>query len=166
MNNNNIKKIVMCGFGMAVVFVLTAFVAVPIGQFGYVNLGDSGVMLFASLLNPALAFLVGGIGSASADLYLGFSQYAIFTFIIKGLEAVVVSYVFKMLKGKVSYFGFLLAIVVMVFGYYLTDAILYGDFIVALGGVGFNFMQGMVSLIVACILQTLFSKTATKYFVN
>ena len=166
MNNKNVKKLVMCGFGMAVVFVLTAFVAIPIGQFGYVNLGDAGVMLFASILNPALAFAVGGIGSASADLYLGFSQYAIFTFLIKGLEAVVVSYVFKTLKGKVSYFGFLVAVVVMVFGYYLTDAILYGDFIVALGGVGFNFMQGMVSLIIACILQMLFQKTATKYFVN
>ncbi|NCC54577.1 MAG: hypothetical protein EOM11_03720 [Erysipelotrichia bacterium] len=74
MKNKEIKKMVLCGFGMAVIFVLTAFVAIPIGQFGYVNLGDSAVMLFASILNPALAFLVGGVGSAAADLFLGFSQ--------------------------------------------------------------------------------------------
>ena len=166
MKKLNIKQMVLCGFAMAVIFVLTAFVAVPIGQFGYVNLGDSGVMLFASILNPSLAFLCGGLGSAIADLYLGYSQYALFTFLIKGVEAYIASLCFKFFKNKVAYFGFLLAIVIMVFGYYVTDALLYGDFIVALGGVGFNFMQGMVSCVATCILSGFFTKTANKYFVE
>lgn len=166
MNDTKIKKLVISGFGIAIIFILTAFVAIPIAQFGYVNLGDAGVMLFASILNPALAFIVGGVGSASADLYLGFSQYAIFTFIIKGFEALIASYVFKTLKGKKSYFGFVLAVVIMVIGYYLTDAILYGDLVVALGGVGFNFIQGVVSLIIACLLQRLLYLNASKFFVE
>lgn len=163
MKKTNIKQIVLCGFAMAIIFVLTAFVAVPIGQFGYVNLGDSGVMLFASILNPSLAFLCGGLGSALADLYLGYSQYALFTFLVKGIEGIIVSLCFKYINNKMSYFGYLLAIVMMVFGYYLTDALLYGDFIVALGGVGFNFMQGLVSCVATCLLSNFFVKIATKY---
>ena len=58
MKQMNVKTIVLAGLAIAVVFVLTAFVVVPIGQFGYVNLGDSGIMLFASFLNPVLAAVV------------------------------------------------------------------------------------------------------------
>lgn len=165
MKNKEIKKIVLCGFGIAVIFVLTAFVAIPIGQFGYVNLGDSGVMLFASILNPALAFLVGGVGSAAADMFLGFTQYAIFTFFIKGLEALLVAMLVKKLKGAMRSFGYMLALIVMVLGYYLADSIMFG-YLAALGGVGFNFMQGTISCIIACVAQFFFMDAAGKYFVD
>lgn len=165
MNNHEIKKIVLCGFGMAVIFVLTAFVAIPIGQFGYVNLGDTGVMLFASILNPALAFLVGGVGSAAADMFLGFTQYALFTFVIKGLEALLIAIVAKKIKGNLRAFGYLLGLIVMVLGYYLADSLLFG-YITALGGVGFNFMQGVICCIIASVAQIFFVNTAQKYFVE
>lgn len=165
MKNNDIKKIVLCGFGIAVIFVLTAFVAVPIGQFGYINLGDTGVMLFASILNPALAFLVGGIGSAAADMFLGFSQYALFTFIIKGVEALLVAIIVRKVKGAMRSFGYLLGLVVMVLGYYLTDTFFFG-YLAALGGVGFNFMQGIVCCIIASVAQFFFVDIAKKHFID
>ena len=165
MKNNEIKKLVLCGFGMAVIFVLTAFVAIPIGQFGYVNLGDTGVMLFASILNPALAFLVAGVGSAAADMFLGFTQYALFTFIIKGLEGLIIALVISKFKANFNIFGYLLGFIVMVLGYYFADTILFG-YISALGGVGFNFMQGLICCIIASIAQIFFVKSAQKYFIE
>lgn len=158
MEKNRIKKIVICGLAMAVIFIFTAFIAIPIGQFGYVNIGDSGILLFASILNPFLAFLVGGIGSALADLYLGYTQYALFTFLVKGLEGVIVSLFFQNFKDKIRFIGFVLAVIGMVGGYYLTDSFLYCDFIVALGGIGFNALQGFVSLVLSLIVYPFFSK--------
>lgn len=165
MKNKEIKKIVLCGFGIAVVFVLTAFVAIPIGQFGYVNLGDTGVMLFASILNPAMAFLVGGVGSAAADMFLGFSQYAVFTFIIKGIEGLLVALLARKIQGAMLSFGYMLGFIMMVLGYYLADTIIFG-YIAALGGVGFNFMQGIICCIIACIARFFFVNSAKKYFID
>ena len=46
----------------------------------------------------------------------------------------------------------------MVMGYYFSDAILYGDYVVAFSGVGFNSMQGMISFTIASILFPIFKK--------
>lgn len=166
MNNKNVRNIVLCGFGIAVVFVLTYFVAIPIGQFGYVNLGDAGVMLFASIFNPALGFVVGGIGSALADIMLGYSQYALFTLIIKGIEGALIGFAFVHFKGKIRLISYVLGFVWMVFGYYLTDAFLSESFYAALTGVGFNFMQGLISCIVATIALVSFGQAASKFFID
>lgn len=166
MRNRNTKKIVLCGFGIALVFSLSAFVSIPIGQFGYVNLGDSAVMLFASILSPAYAFLVGGIGSALADLYLGYSQYALFTFLIKGLEALLIAFLVRSLHRKMQPLSYFVGMAVMVIGYYLTDAFINQNFIVALTGIGPNFLQGLCSLIIASVFLKLFAGRAEKYFID
>lgn len=166
MSSQNVKKIVLCGFGIAVVFVLTYFIAIPIGSFGYVNLGDAGVMLFASILNPALGFVVGGVGSALADLFLGYSQYALFTLLIKGIEGCMIAFAFQHFKGKLVVLSYIVGFVWMVFGYYLTDAFLSESFVAALTGVGFNFMQGLVSCVVASIALVSFGQAATKFFID
>ncbi len=158
MNKKNISSIALCGIGIAIVFALTAFVALPIGQFGYVNLGDSGIMLFATMLSPAHAFLVGGISSAIADLYLGYTHYAMFTLLIKGLEGFVIASIFKHASEKLQPITFIIGMGIMVLGYYLIDAILYGGFIVAISGVGFNLTQGIISVAVATSLYTLLKK--------
>lgn len=162
MGSNKIKEMMFCGLAMAIVFIMTVFISIPIGQFGYVNVGDGGVLLFSTFLHPFFAFLGAGIGSAMADLYLGYSQYAIFTFLIKGFEGLIVSIFFHFLKNRIQYVSFVIAIVWMILGYYLTDALLYGDFIVALGGIGFNAIQGFISLMIALLLHPILGKIKNK----
>lgn len=159
---NNISAIVLCGLGIALTFLLTAFIAVPIGQFGYVNLGDSSIMLFACMLTPTQAFFVGGVASAIADLYLGYSHYALFTLVVKGLEGLFIAFFMKRVNDKFKLIIFVLGMLIMVGGYYLTDALLYGGFIVAIAGVGFNFTQGIVSVIIASTIYTLLKKYLPK----
>ncbi len=144
---------VLCALGMATIFILTSIIAIPLPQFGYINLGDSGIFVFASILPAPLAFLAGGIGSALGDIYLGYTQYALFTLIIKGLEALCVSIIWKSIPKKVRPLSFLVGLLIMVCGYYLTDAFLYGNFIVAFGSVPFNLLQGFISVVVASILS-------------
>jgi len=146
-----VRKIVICGFGVALTFLLTVFIVLPIPAMGYVNFGDSMILLFSTILNPLAAAFVCGVGSALADVYLGYSQYAIFTLIIKGIEGLVVAYLFHKLPKKIQIVAFLFGILIMIGGYYITDVILMGDFIAVLPAVQGNLIQGSVCFVFACI---------------
>ena len=91
MKNKQTYEIVLTGLGMALVFVATMFIKIPNTLDGYFNLGDGFILLFASFLNPFERFLIGGLGSALADVAGGYGHYSFFTIIIKGLEGIVVS---------------------------------------------------------------------------
>ena len=97
----DVKDIVTAALGIALVFLATWLFKVPNGIQGYFNLGDGFLLLFASVLNPFLAFMVGGVGSALADLSGGYGMYAIFTLLIKGMEAVLVSWL--VCRGRSSF---------------------------------------------------------------
>lgn len=155
MKKTNVKTIVIASLAIAIIFILTAFVVVPIGQFGYVNVGDSGIMLFASMLSAPFAFLCSAIGSALADIYLGYSQYALFTFIIKGLEGLCIALLFKKIKGKWQPLAYTVGMLCMVIGYYLSDVFLLQNAYAALGGVSFNLLQGATSVFIASVLHVM-----------
>ena len=69
-SHDKILKIVLSGLFAAVIFVLTAFVPVPLGH-GYANAGDAFVVLSGMMLGPWAGLAAAGVGSAMADLYLG-----------------------------------------------------------------------------------------------
>ena len=86
------QEIVLYALGMAVVFVATMYIKIPNALNGYFNLGDGFILLFASIVDPLGGFLIGGLGSALADVAGGYAYYFFPTLIIKGLEGFVVSY--------------------------------------------------------------------------
>lgn len=53
---------------------------------GYVNIGDTVVLLSGVLFGPLTGLAAGGLGSALADLLLGYGFWAPWTLLIKGLE--------------------------------------------------------------------------------
>ncbi|MBM1154807.1 ECF transporter S component [archaeon] len=74
------------------VFVATVsiVVATPATR-GFFNLGETMVYTAALFtLNPLIATVAGGLGSALADLYLGYGHYAPGTLVIKGVEGLLV----------------------------------------------------------------------------
>ena len=77
MKNKQTYEIVLTGLGMALVFVATMFIKVPNALDGYFNLGDGFILLFASFLNPFESFLIGGLGSALADVAGGYGHYVL-----------------------------------------------------------------------------------------
>jgi len=85
------RDVAMAGLATAVVFVITRTLVVPIPQTrGFFNLGEAGIYAASVLFGPLVGALAGGVGSALADLSLGYAQYAPFTLVIKGLEGAVV----------------------------------------------------------------------------
>jgi len=78
----------------ALIYVLTAFAAFPIGT-GYVHLGD--IFIFtACMFLGYYAIIPTILGSVIADLFLGFSYYVPATAILKGLMVII----FLLVKGK------------------------------------------------------------------
>ena len=86
MKNYGTREMVLAALGIALVYITTMFIKLPNSIGGYLNLGDGFILLFAGFLHPFTAFLVGGLGSALADLTGGYGTYAIATLIIKGIE--------------------------------------------------------------------------------
>lgn len=150
--NKQLKEFTLTGLAVALVFVTTMYIKVPNNLGGYFNLGESMIMLFCAVLNPFHAFLVGGVGSALADVMGGYAQYALPTLIIKGIEGVVVSMLFIKFGSKIKWIAYLLAILIMVSGYFLVEWVMYGSAIVSLTAVPANIIQGFAGAIIALVL--------------
>lgn len=100
-NNNYTKKITYSGVMMALVCVATFSISFPIAfTGGYIHLGDAFVFLSGIILGPIYGALVAGIGSALADIILGYTSWALPTFIIKALMAFIIGMVARNYKDK------------------------------------------------------------------
>lgn len=155
------QKIASSALLAALIFIATRFISIPLPAVGYVNLGDGLVILAGWMLSPGYGFLAAGIGSAISDVLSPFVIYAPATFVVKGLMAVIVHFVFKVLKQKnkivAGIAGSLIAELVMVSGYLLFESVMYG-FKTAAVSVPFNCIQGIVGLIIGVIFVSVFSK--------
>ncbi|MGB9868195.1 MAG: ECF transporter S component [Bacillota bacterium] len=108
---------------VALNLVLTAFARIP--AFGgklYFHLGCIVIYTSAVLFGASIGALVGAVGSALADLVLGYPVWAPFSFVIHGIEGFVV--------GKLNQRSQTLAMsagaLVMIVGYALAVWVLYG----------------------------------------
>lgn len=144
-----IKQISYCAILTALVAITTMFLSFPIGSFGYLNLGDVVIMIGATIFGPVTSFVFGGVGSAIADLFVGYSQYAIFTLIIKGLECFLFSYLYKKNKKIIAY---LLVGFVLLVGYGIADVILVGEWSVMIPSMAVNSVQVISAILVTILL--------------
>ncbi len=92
MDKISTKKIVLNGVMVALVFLTTIFTRIP-GPVppGYINFGDTVIIIAAILLGKNSGFIVGAFGPALADAIApGGMIFAPVTFIVKGLEGYLV----------------------------------------------------------------------------
>jgi len=83
----------------ALVFIATSVIVVETpATKGFFNLGETMVYTAALLGGPIIGAIAGGVGSALADLYLGYPHYAPGTLVIKGIEGFLVGYLVWSLK--------------------------------------------------------------------
>lgn len=99
--NKNVLKLTYGGVMAALTFISTSFMAFPIAvNNGYIHLGDGFVLSCGVVLGKKYGALAAGIGSALADIYLGYASWALPTFVIKALMAYLVGYVFEELADR------------------------------------------------------------------
>ena len=166
------KKLSTMGLLIALTCIATMVIKIPIpATQGYVNVGDSLVLISAIFFGPEIGFIAGGIGSALGDLLSGYPQWAIATFVIKGIEGYAAARIACKFNPERPFFNKYMiiasvaAMVIMVVGYFFGGAVIEGSFLVSLGSVPANTMQAVASLVIFYILgYALYKAGIYKYF--
>lgn len=155
MGKISIKNMAIFGTLMALVVVSILILRIPTPQ-GYIHLGDTFIYLGA-ILGPLGGFLVGGVGTALADLIAGFPQYAIASLVIHGIQGLLFALLYrkKLVKGTAFVFflgAFIIGLITVVPGYYIFEAVLYGSLITPLIGLFTNAVQVLAGSLVATLV--------------
>lgn len=155
-NRKNLRRIAYAGVLAGLIFIGTEL-HIPTA-IGHINLGDLVILVSAYILGP-FAFVPAAIGSTLADLLAGYPQYAIATFLIKGIMGFVAGLLLKRNReGKASLGRKLtasfIAEVIMVAGYFAFESLpfMYGV-AAALGSVIPNGIQASAAIVGAVPLM-------------
>jgi len=155
---NNAIRISLIIVMTALTAVSTMLIQIPIPLVGYFNLGD--VMIFVSALTfgPIVGGFAGGIGSAIADMILGYPQFAIPTLIIKGLEGLIAGSITNTKQVYLDVLGVIVAGVEMIVGYFIVEWLFLGyGYLNALAEVPANIGQiaigGIIGIPIAILLR-------------
>jgi len=146
---------------MALIYIITAFFAIPIpATGGYINLGDMLVMFTALLFGPIVGGLAGGFGSMLADILSPYYIYAPATLLIKGIEGFLIGLISNPRdnNSRVSSRDLMAVIIggiIIPLGYFLYEAfVLSLGVAVALVEVPGNFFQFGFAAISSILLIT------------
>lgn len=174
-NRDKTTKIILTGLMMAMIVVATMLIVIP-SPFtgGYIHLGDAIIFLSVLILGWRYGAIAAGVGSALADLLVGYAVWAPWTLFIKGfMGAVMGIFILKAMQkqGKsilgvpvYQLIGMILAGCFMVAGYYVAEGVIYGNFIAAVMGIPFNIVQFSVGTVIATILAAALYKTPARKF--
>lgn len=161
-------KIVITALFAALICVATMLVQIPIpATGGYANLGDGIILICAFLMNPVYAVTAAGLGSMLADILAGYISFAPGTLVIKAGVALIAALIYRRFGAKRGGKGALISMIVagilaeafMVLGYFFYEAVLMGVGIAAAGGILGNIGQGIVGVIVACIVSPVLTRS-------
>ncbi len=141
---------------VAIVVVFTLIVRIPTIA-GYLNLSDVAIVFASFSFGPFVGLLAGGLGTALADLIAGYPQYIPISFVVHGLEGLLLGLFARfILKRKVKFpyyiVSFLITVAIVALGYYLLEAIFLYDFVAALKGILTNMLQSGVGFIGGILL--------------
>lgn len=171
MERSQLNRVIYAALMAAVTCIATMVIRVPsVGAVGYVNIGDTAVLICAWLIGGVYGALAAGIGSALADLLAGYAYYVPGTFIIKFTMALVAYMIFKQLKEVTSdhmgvnrFIPYIVsgipAEIIMIIGYFFYKALILGKgFAAAVPSVFSNLAQGITCLITALLLAVALEK--------
>lgn len=149
----NLRFLCSTALMTAVICIMTAVPHIPI-PLGYAHLGNAFLLLTVVFLGRRSGVWAGGIGSALADLMLGFPQWMIPTWIIKAGMAWIAGLFLTdctgncRLTGLRSAAGCAAALVWMVAGYTLAGAVMYGGLAAGLASTPGLIVEGVLNAVV------------------
>ena len=145
----SIKRLALLGLFGALVIIATAVLRFPVPTFNlYFNLGEAVIYLTALLFGGPAGAIVGGVGSALADILGGYPVWAPITLVIKGLEGYAVGSLAKRSSPSLS---IALGALIMLVGYASVAGMLYGIGAVPVELMG-DFVQVFVGGVIAVFL--------------
>lgn len=141
------KELTMTGLLIALVTVATMMITIPVpATEGFIHAGDGVIFFIAVFFGRKKGALAAGMGSALADLLLGYSMWILPTLIVKTIMGYLVGYIAG--KGTRPHIGILDIIAVsvgaiwMASGYLVAGSFIKGSLSVALTGLPWDLVQG------------------------
>lgn len=164
------KDLVLTGLLTAIVFSATMFINIrlPISiNGGLIHMGNIALFLTAFLFGKKKGAIAGAFGMGLFDILSGWTAWAPFTFVIRGVMGYVIGSISHVNnKEGVNALYNIIAIILggiwMIGGYYMTEVILYGNWMTPVTSIPGNIVQivfGCLSVILAPML-----KKAIKHF--
>ena len=151
------KKMILTALLIALTAVTTMVVSVPVPAVkGYINIGDSVVILSGLIFGPWAGAAAGAIGSSLADLLLGYTFWAPWTFVIKGLEGFLAGWLILRSRKETHLSAALAAsaaAATMVLGYFVASSIIYQSVPIAVMALPGDLIQGGVSALLCLVLM-------------
>ncbi|MEL7648863.1 MAG: ECF transporter S component [Sedimentibacter sp.] len=162
MKDKNIKDLVYTSLFAALICVATFIIKVPsVVTNGYTHLGDGFIFIAVILLGKKNGAWAGSIGAALADIIGGYSYYALPTFIIKGVMALIMGNVIERLPDTRNKWvlGASFGSIWQIFGYYVVGSLMVGNFITTISEIPGNVIQSVAGIIVAVMFLAVFRNT-------
>jgi uncharacterized membrane protein len=144
---NNPRTLATTAIMTALVLGLTMIhiAQTPIG--GYIHLGDAAIFFTALAFGPWAGLVVGGLGTALADVIGGYAIFAPLTFIVHGAQGFIVGWIAGEQRTTVRVvLATLAGSLVLVAGYFAGESLIptFGGPAYALTEVPWNFVQEIV----------------------
>ncbi|MBZ2175800.1 ECF transporter S component [Schnuerera sp. xch1] len=159
MKNSNLTTLIRYAVLIALTTVMTMVIHIPtIGTNGYLNLGDMVVFIAALIMGRKGGLIVGGVGSAMADLLLGYTHYVPITLVVKGLEGFIAGSILETKIGKQKpIIATTIGGIFMAFGYFIPEMFMYGQG--AIASIPGNIAQGLLGAVSSVILYAALKRT-------
>ena len=154
LNNLDTRSLSFLALFIAFVAVAT-YLHIPGPSSSYFNLGEVAIYTIALTFGAKAGGITGGIGSSMIDIILGYSIWAPFTFVIKGLEGYIVGKIVNQDENKKvdrKIFAIIVGGNVMILGYALAKAFLL-SWAVVLPEIGMDFAQMLIGGVLAIPLS-------------
>lgn len=170
-NNKKINQLVITSLFAALTCIATMVIRIPtIGTSGYVNIGDTIVLISSWILGFPYGALAAGIGSGLADLLAGYAVYVPGTTIIKFTMAAVSTLIFKKISQNDRHrfpayiVSSIAAEIIMIVGYFLYESTLLGYGLAAASSIISNAVQGITCLVLGLALIN--ALNGSRYLLN
>jgi len=153
---------------IALVFVATVLlnIRLPIAaNGGLVHMGTAMLFIASILFGPKKGAIAGAVGMGLFDLFAGWTLWAPFTIVARGLQGYIV--------GKIAWsngrngssitfnlIGTIISIPVMLGVYYICEGILFSNWIAPMASIPGNITQNVVGIIVAIPVAIVLKKVS------
>ena len=166
------RQLVITAMSIALVLVATLFINIklPIASSGgLVHMGTAMLFLIAILFGPRTALIAGAIGMGLFDLISGWTLWAPFTIVARGLQGYIVGRIawssrYKGDNPGLNIFAMIVSAPVMLAVYYVCEGILYSNWVAPAASIPGNITQNVVGILVAIPVGIALKKT--RFFRN
>lgn len=151
------SELIISAMLIALVFVATLLlnIKLPItANGGLVHLGTAMLMIASLVFGPKKGAIAGAFGMGLFDLISGWTLWAPFTFITRGLQGYIIGKIAWSNGRNGKHIGFnllatIVSVPVMLGGYYICERVLFGSWIIPAASIPGNIVQNVVGILIA-----------------